>query len=323
MTPTATMVVRSRHRHVDAAGLVYLPYLSEWDPAKSRIEELIGVMVSVFSQDPPVYARRVGQGVGSIGGKSGVSSGSSTPTEIPVVSMGGVGFGRVSSGSSGGSVGNGERERLVRVVKDRIKAELEGVTAAGEREMMGLLEEKEKLEASLKSGQNDGNAGKERILEGVEMEIQRLEKEKGKLESWMKANKVEDGDLGVDRIMVPQDEASEQVLECVAKDYAIQDAMDALDEAIEGELIDSETFVKEIRKLARDQFMARALLRKVKLKQAQKAREQHPHGQYRQEVHNGHSHDHSYGHSQGHSQGHRQPSPPPRQGYPVAMPLYR
>ena len=154
------MVVRSRHRHVDAQGLVYLPYLSEWDPSNSRIEELIGVMVSVFSQDPPVYARKHGSSSSSSNVDRplpGVGSGGSASTRVSGNNSSGVnsGSGRVGSGNvnvvTGGlgrmGLHDNEKERLVEMVKERVRAELEGVTQAGEREMLALLEKKKKAKS--------------------------------------------------------------------------------------------------------------------------------------------------------------------------------
>ena len=54
VTPTRDMRIKERHPHVDSQGLVYLPYLHHWGP-DSGLVELVSVMASVFSEDPPVF----------------------------------------------------------------------------------------------------------------------------------------------------------------------------------------------------------------------------------------------------------------------------
>ncbi|PRP85512.1 hypothetical protein PROFUN_06744 [Planoprotostelium fungivorum] len=54
VTPTADMVIKPRHKHVDSQGIVYLPYLSSWNANTCNIISLVEVMIVVFSQDPPV-----------------------------------------------------------------------------------------------------------------------------------------------------------------------------------------------------------------------------------------------------------------------------
>jgi len=41
--------------HVDHYGVVYLPYLNQWSAASSNLLEMVTIMSSVFSQDPPVF----------------------------------------------------------------------------------------------------------------------------------------------------------------------------------------------------------------------------------------------------------------------------
>ncbi len=41
VTPTKEMRVKPGHRHVDAMGLVYLPYLNQWNSQSSNLAELV------------------------------------------------------------------------------------------------------------------------------------------------------------------------------------------------------------------------------------------------------------------------------------------
>jgi UEV domain len=43
---------------VDSSGLVYLPYLHEWNDRTHNLVQLCTALSGVFSQDPPVYTRQ-------------------------------------------------------------------------------------------------------------------------------------------------------------------------------------------------------------------------------------------------------------------------
>jgi ESCRT-I complex subunit TSG101 len=51
------MYLKENHAHVGNDGQVYLPYLHEWNKNSSESLELIITMSSVFSADPPVFAK--------------------------------------------------------------------------------------------------------------------------------------------------------------------------------------------------------------------------------------------------------------------------
>jgi ESCRT-I complex subunit TSG101 len=50
------MAIRPQHKHVDATGLCYLPYLSQWRADLSNLVGVVYNLITVFSYDPPVYA---------------------------------------------------------------------------------------------------------------------------------------------------------------------------------------------------------------------------------------------------------------------------
>ncbi|KAL7302368.1 hypothetical protein TKK_0005028 [Trichogramma kaykai] len=56
VTPTPEMNIKVSN-YVDHNGKIYLPYLHEWIPHKSDLCSLIQVMIVVFGEHPPVYAR--------------------------------------------------------------------------------------------------------------------------------------------------------------------------------------------------------------------------------------------------------------------------
>ena len=56
VTPTASMIVKPNHRSVDVNGRVYLPQLTQWNGYSSNIVEIVTILASIFSAEPPVIA---------------------------------------------------------------------------------------------------------------------------------------------------------------------------------------------------------------------------------------------------------------------------
>ncbi|KAJ7528987.1 hypothetical protein O6H91_15G028500 [Diphasiastrum complanatum] len=57
VTPTRDMIIKPRHRFVDASGLVSAPFLDQWIFPRCNLVELVQNLSSVFGQDPPLYSR--------------------------------------------------------------------------------------------------------------------------------------------------------------------------------------------------------------------------------------------------------------------------
>ena len=51
------MVIKANHPHVDTQGLVYLPYLHNWNPSTSTLKDLVSVMCGVFGNHPPLFSK--------------------------------------------------------------------------------------------------------------------------------------------------------------------------------------------------------------------------------------------------------------------------
>ena len=202
--PTPDMEVKQRHDHVDRNGQVYLPYLTNWYPARSSLVGAISAMIEVFSRVPPVYSR---------------------PAD--------------------------GRTRVLATLTGRVKARLTEISEEAATDAANLL------------ARRDGSEGA-----SVAKTVQSLRRERQRLEDYIEQNRVRDGDIDVDTMIHPRDLHSEQVMQCLAKDSALQDALAQIEDARLAGQLDIETCLRETSRLARDQFYARALLRKVKMHQA-------------------------------------------------------
>lgn len=215
VVPTAEMVFRQHHPHVDHTnGLVYLPYLSEWNPTTCKLQEGVNAMIMVFSKKIPVYSRVAIR---------------STHVD--------------------------EKARLLHHLSQRM------ITAMEERyhEAESDLRMIRKHQEMLKSNETEMTTAK--IL--LRQKSNSLLKERNNLVAWHSLHPQTDPDDCLDAVSHPRDMRAEQTIQCNALNRALNEAMDQVDEGIVLQLLDHETYVTKIRKLAREQFFARALLFKV------------------------------------------------------------
>jgi len=56
VTPTPGMSITPNHPHVNASGVVFLPYMQTWNPATHSLLALVQAMIQVFSQKTPLYS---------------------------------------------------------------------------------------------------------------------------------------------------------------------------------------------------------------------------------------------------------------------------
>lgn len=56
VTPTSGMSLKPNNPNVDNGGMIYIPYLTEWNERTSTLTELVTVLISIFTQTPPCYA---------------------------------------------------------------------------------------------------------------------------------------------------------------------------------------------------------------------------------------------------------------------------
>jgi len=85
VTPTPEMTIKPNHRHVDVAGIVYLPYLHEWTK-KSNLIDAIKAISAVFTSDPFIYKKPSQPAQSS----SHTSSSSGSRTQPPYASANGA-----------------------------------------------------------------------------------------------------------------------------------------------------------------------------------------------------------------------------------------
>ena len=215
VVPTAEMVFRQHHLHVDHTnGLVYLPYLSEWNPSTCKLQEGINAMIMAFSKKIPVYSR------------------------VGIRSM------QVD-----------EKTRLLHHLSQRMIEAMENLYREAESDIMTIGKYQEILEAN----KTKVTTTETRLRQTNSLLLQ----ERNNLVAWHSLHPRTDPDDCIDDVSHPRDVRAEQMIQSNALHRALNEAMDQIDEGVVQQLLDHDTYVTKIRKLAREQFFARALSLKV------------------------------------------------------------
>ena len=98
--------------------------------------------------------------------------------------------------------------------------------------------------------------------EEVEERVRRVMEMDGGLEKWM-AEQALRPVVAVDDLVEAADPPSRQMLDLVAQNAAIEDALYHLDKALANSSVDLLVFLKKVRELAREQFMCVAHVNKI------------------------------------------------------------
>ncbi|KNC55492.1 tumor susceptibility 101 [Thecamonas trahens ATCC 50062] len=267
VTPTTTMYIKPGHDHVDLSGRCYLPYLTSWTGTNSSLIGLVAAMCSAFSACPPVAsgppptATPVMASPPAWGAAPGYTTQSSsstraapaytdtsppgyTPAQDPVVMV---------------------RKQLAKELTEKTQASLREFfpQATAEVDSLYEIQRKRTREAAMYKHET---ARFESERDHLAAEQEQLMVESAKIESWVEANQRDDRDVDIDEMTKPKGVLNRQLLDAMAKDRAIDDLLYALSRALNDGVILLAVYLKQVRKLSRDQFLARALAERIKAK---------------------------------------------------------
>eukprot|EP00823_Brevimastigomonas_motovehiculus_P003030 TRINITY_DN1817_c0_g1_i1.p1 TRINITY_DN1817_c0_g1~~TRINITY_DN1817_c0_g1_i1.p1 ORF type:complete len:338 (-),score=37.34 TRINITY_DN1817_c0_g1_i1:1171-2184(-) len=227
--PTKDMDIKKGHRNVNERGFVSLPYLSQWTP-KSSLIELAYYIASVFSEDPPVYksVRKKSESKADQSKESDVAKKKNLLTQTTTAKL-------------------QDRLRVFNKAKGSDVDRLYGLQT-------NLFNGDRELKSQLSMLQQQHSMLTERLIT-----LNSLSEDLTKWITEMESKKAP----GVDEIVYPRDTWSQQLIDNLAEDAAIEDTMFAMDRALGDERIVLKPFMKQIRKLASKQFTCRALTNKI------------------------------------------------------------
>ncbi|GMI12659.1 hypothetical protein TrLO_g4164 [Triparma laevis f. longispina] len=240
--PTASMALKDGHRHVDREGLVYMPYLHKWG-SRSNLTEMCQGLSQIFGEDPPVYARPASQPY--------------HPPQPPSYNS----VATLQKENSYKASGTTNLEKLT----VKIQGELQDFYNNARKEMQSDLA----LQTKLSSSQDEiskQHMNLRRIKENLESAISETKEKNTQLTQTIQKKSAELSDkssLDPDTLINGIDPNSEKMLSLCATVAAIDDTLYYLDRALISGSINLEEMLKETRKLARKQFLAKAHIKKI------------------------------------------------------------
>ncbi|KAE8884694.1 hypothetical protein PF003_g31014 [Phytophthora fragariae] len=289
--PTADMMVKPGHPHVTSDGYVKIPYTSDWRPDFTLLE-LVAHMCSIFGNMPPVFrrpatsssssrpaARANGETAGYF--QQGSYAQSHPPQPSPYYSSQ---FTRGQDSSGPESLFGSQQSVAASTSGRTSELTTEERAAALKAEITGKIQMQ--LEKSFKRVRDDIDLQFEHEVqltqsrENVERGMQSLrflrddisraqgvvEAQDKEVSTWLEENEGKDA-VDPDTILVEGDALSKQMIKTLAEHYSIEDALYYMDRALSNDEIELSVFLKEVRKLARKQFMCLALVQKINAKQ--------------------------------------------------------
>lgn len=268
VTPTQVMRIKHRHQHVGPQGLVYLPYLSAWRSASSNLCELLTIMCSVFSGDPPVYKPNPGAAPPSnVNAQQPAGYGQHPP---------GYPQGRQSTPEqqlqeeqeARNATENSKKQQQMRLrlqLQQEATMNMQAAVQTFQQQTAQEVDELHDIYEKLQQGQNQIEKSVQATSEHhaqLQSKLQKNTDQTAGLAAWLHTNETTD-QLKLATSVVMKGTWSRQLHALLSEDNAIDDTLDVLDKALVNELIPPEDFIKLVRRLAKQQFEVRALGQKI------------------------------------------------------------
>jgi len=276
VTPSKGMALKPQHSMVDSGGMVYLPYLSNWNQ-HSSLTELTGLITSAFSSAPPVYATAQAPAqqpdaasamwsamAGFFGGGQPPNQPQGQPSGRPQMAQPVAAAQQTQSQQPVATVTavpvpTNCKEQLALEVTQALRDRWRFVVEP----LVEDLNQQKKLHGDL-----------EKAVQVVREDLQELKLEadrsmeheaglreaEGRLSAFVEANTGREMDP--DTLRDEADPDTRQVLDCLSEECALEEFLAAVDEMLTERKITTEDFLREIRDVSRRQFMCRQLRQK-------------------------------------------------------------
>lgn len=266
------MIVKANHPYVDRDGLVHIPYLATWTPA-ATLSELVQHLSAHFGQDPPLFTNPSGYRDVPVPQPQYSSNVTPVPVQYdnsPV--MGTISYGQhLPSTLQGKVIENGgavvtksRREKLEDDLTTKLQNELLDIHKKLKAELdVEFLKQKslsrssalatETLAEYTKLRTNIDNAIAEVTLKKKQMEGWRVQELEAKCKS----------DSSASAMVMPYDDISGQLVRLAAEQRAIDDVIYYLEKGKQEGIVDLASFLRDVRKLAKQQFLARMHVLKI------------------------------------------------------------
>jgi ESCRT-I complex subunit TSG101 len=268
--PTQGMQLKSGHKHVDREGLVYLPYLSDWR-GSCNLVTCCQHCSNVFGVEPPVYAKGQGQAQTQAQPQpqpqppsyDRVSRGEAQAQARPPPSYNSVSAATTTASMGSGGGGGDGGGKTIDTLTRKIQAHLSSFYNDSRTTISASLKQQQKLN---KGGEQltQLHTQLRRLKDDLTLANSDLDKRTEALEAALKEREARrDDKVDPDLMVVGFDDNSAKMLGLVAQVASAEDCIYWIDRAVNNGTVGCEDSLKEIRKIARRQFLAKAHIKKI------------------------------------------------------------
>jgi ESCRT-I complex subunit TSG101 len=243
VTPTPDMVIKPNHRSVDMNGRVYLPQLTNWSPYTSNLVELVGILSSVFSGEPPVNSKKSNPAP-VVAPLAAVVVGGPTRTDQLVKSL---------------------TVKIRAKLPVKLKTEVDAINELRAKNMRfsSHIKELEKLNREISTDFTVQCTRKKSELESRIAET--IE--------WNKTNRISKPEIGSDPVsesgvaalkyLDAESVVGQQIIDLLAEECAIEDLIDCLNELVRRGKLSMSDLLREMRSLTRRLFEVKIIKKKA------------------------------------------------------------
>lgn len=288
------MYLKENHRHVGSDGKVYLPYLHEWKSHSHNLVELVVAMSSVFSAEPPVFTRAPGSPAASTVAPTSTDTTSQSYSEAQLAAEAAE-LNAVAEAARRAEREEQEQARkqaeqarqlqaqqqweekrlneIRQAVTAKIRAKLQETASRISSQIRHDHSEAQKLHCIKREMIDAQKVELEEIIKETEHQIPVAQEAKRKIETWLaEQDGSTNGDNGssskeqhscIDDLVIPSTKVQSQMVALSAENRALEDALYYLDRALYKGQLDLDTHLKQVRFVAKRQFMVRAHLLKL------------------------------------------------------------
>lgn len=296
------MYLTENHKHVGQDGQVYLPMLHEWKASRDNLIELVVAMSSVFSNAPPVFTREAppppppfAEALGDVVSMNSDDNEMSLSTREAILAAEAA---EANAAAAAARAADEEEKRRAaeaqrQAEEERRRAEAAAAQASWQAAQTArvradvvsavrsyLAEQSRQVETEIQNEYRN----QQRLEHAAEFKIKRqmemLQKKKQELnqhcvtvdrsmdeiKAWIaeaEASQDEQITPSADEMVVASSPLHAQMMDLSAENWAISDALYFLDKALYQGHLDCVAHQKQVRLLAKRQFLVRAHLIKI------------------------------------------------------------
>jgi len=261
VSPTADMKIKPRHKHVDDKGMVFLPYLNQWNSTRSTCVDLLTQIIQEFSKDPPVYA--------APGSQAAQPAQTAHYQQQPVRPVQQVQQqGKVIHGNVVLPPTTSTKDRALATLQAQARQRIPALLQPIIDEINDQLDMQDQIIAHRAEVESQ-ITGLQAEATKIDRFCQELDETEVKVAAFLEKNAAQDFD--VLEFLEPSDALSRQLLDLIAEEQALDDLLLFLEDNLRCRRVTPDEFMEKVRDTCRKIFYSKEL--RIKVIRALRARQ--------------------------------------------------